>query len=159
MIKLFDIPIYSMPIEKFNDKWNNYDNKMRNTLFKGKEDIYNDNIEEFPDPIRKWKYNQIIGYIVISYHANTIWFDLYLTINNKAHFKTHQKYPIRNIGINGCHFMINKNSRNNEIIQKNFHYLKIIKEDFLNKDNYIDIESFDNIVKIIDFTALEKIEE
>ena len=159
MIKLFDIPIYSMPIEKFNDKWDKYDNKMRNTLFKGKEDIYNNNIEKFPDSIRKWKYNQIIGYIVISYHANTIWFDLYLTIAKKVHFKSHKKYPIRNIGINGCHFIINKNSKNNEIIQKISHYLRIIKDDFLNKDNYIDMESFDNVVKIIDFTALKKFEE
>lgn len=159
MIKLFDIPIYSMPIEKFNDKWDKYDNKMRNTLFKGKEDMYNNNIEKFPDPIRKWKYNQIIGYIVISYHANTIWFDLHLTIAKKLHFKTHQKYPIRNMGINGCHFTINQNSKNNEIIQKISHYLEKIKEEFLNKDSYIDTESFDNMVKMIDFTALKKIEE
>lgn len=156
MIKLFDIPIYSMSKEKFKDKWDNYDNKMRNTLFKGKEDIYNNNVKKFPDSIRKWKYNQIIGYIVILYSDDTIWFDLYLTDVGKVHFKTHKKHPIVNMNINGYHFMIEKEHKKEEIIQKMYGYINLIQNEFLSKNNYIDTESFDNIVKIVDFSTLIK---
>lgn len=154
MIKLFEILIYSMTKEKFRDKWNNYDKRMRDTLFNGKENIYNDHIYNFPDPIRKWEYNQIIGYIVTSYYDNSFWFDLYLTTCQKPHFKTKQKYPIINSGINGYHFMVEEKFDNEKIIKKIFEYINLIKDNFLNNNNFIDTESLNNVVKIIDFTIL-----
>lgn len=50
--------------------------------------------------------------------------------------------------------MVEEKFDNEKIIEKIFEYINLIKDNFLNNNNFIDIESLNNVVKIIDFTIL-----
>ena len=154
MRKLFDIPIYSTSEKKFNIKWSNYDKKIKKELFVNNPETYDSHIELFPDSIRKWKYNQIIGYIVVSYMDNSIWFDLYLTSKKKIIFSSNKKNIIENMLIGGYHFQIMNNDTNEDIIDRIKLYIRIIKKEYL-KNRYLDLEVFHNIIKIIDFKKIK----
>lgn len=154
MIKLFEIPIYNTSEEQFRKKWIKHDEKIKAELFVNNPETYDNNIKHYRDPIRTWKYNQIIGYIVISYMDNTIWFDLYFSSKKKIVFSSNRKNIIKNMHINGYHFQIMSNDTNKDIIDKIDSYIMAIKKDYL-KNKYLDLEGFYNIRKLVDFNKIK----
>ena len=154
MIKLFEIPIYCMCEEQFRKRWIKHDEIIKAELFMNNPETYDNCVKLFPDPIRKWKYNQIIGYIVISYMDNAMWFDLYLTSKKKIIFSSNRKNIIENMHIDGYHFQIMNNDTNKDIIDKINSYIKTIKKEYL-KNRYLDLEVFYNTINLIDFKKIK----
>ena len=66
---------------------------------------------------RPWVYNQIIGYIVISFYQNSIWFDEYATLDKKIHATGNKKHFIQDMMLNGYHFFVPRNMPDVEIKQ------------------------------------------
>ena len=72
---LFEIPIYSMKEEVYEKRCNDYIDKVSSSVNSSVyDDVYRSN-KEIILLNRPWKYNQIIGFIVISFYQNSIWFD------------------------------------------------------------------------------------
>ena len=128
-VTLFEIPIYSMEEKEFNRRWdkeikkyiytNEQYNQIRNTFF----------------PKNLWKYNQIIGYIVI----NLVKYDYGIDINFEWYQSDKKLYRF------------NSNEIKNEIREL---LDDLIKDECLKK-RYVDLSVFEiqlkymNIKKII----------
>lgn len=93
-----------------------------------------------------WKYNQIIGYIVISISKYDVWFDCYLTLNKyyskkRFVFNSKNKNFMHDIGLSH-HFRVEKEDDNDKIIQELNNKLSELIEDELLKKYYVDINVF-----------------
>ena len=76
---IFEVPIYSMKEDIFNNRQKNY---FQNNFSNVNKEIM-ESIKDVYSPMNVWKYNQIVGYITISISKNNIWFDLYSSLNKK----------------------------------------------------------------------------
>lgn len=143
---LFEIPIYSMTEKEFNKRWT-----------KKKNDVYNEYVRVNDEnrarmlsrrmivPKDVWKYNQIIGYIVISVSKDDIWIDLYKeTQRERYHAIRDQKHYIRNVCLNGMHFRTER--LDDEDIHKEIrNMLKEIEHSHLKHTMYVDYSTFENV--------------
>ena len=99
-------------------------------------------------------YNQIIGYIVISYYQGSIWFDEYATLDRKIQAIGDKKHIITDMMLNGHHFYISKDMTN-DIIKENINFwITAIKKDILFKVWYLDTKTFENQLKYIDIRKM-----
>ena len=87
--------------------WNILKNQANKTTTDNYDSFYqflrNENLIQRP-----WLYNQIVGFIVISYYQNSIWFDEYATLDRKIHALGNTKHYIKNMHLNGHHFYISE---------------------------------------------------
>lgn len=152
---IFEIPIYSMTEKSFNSKWEKIKQEEYNYVSKGKElnPEYKRILDEHNFPMCVWKYNQIIGYIVISIQNKDIVFDIYCCTEKRYMAKSKSKKFIKNWYINGMHFLSTPLSEK-EIKEKILEYLKIIENEELNSKFYIDYSTFNNIFSYINITKL-----
>ena len=104
--KILEIPIYSMKENEFQKKWNNFFDKN----FKGNPNYQAIKMCYFPQYV--WKYNQIIGYLEITYSNNTIWFNQYCIEDRRIYVKSNKKLYMTNMQLNGYHFFIKENMNN-----------------------------------------------
>ena len=130
-IVLFEIPIYSMNRETFDERIKDI-----------KYDYYKNRI---------WKYNQIIGYIEITYSRDSIWFELYKADIKRVQVITNAKKYITKQGINGYSLFIEDKYSNIEVADKIKNKIDVIIEEFVNPKYYVDLELFNNIYKNIDY--------
>lgn len=150
MIKktIFEIPIYSMRKEVFDDRWNQKllsESKYTPSLVPTIKSIY------FPQYI--WKYNQIIGYIIISVTKDSVWFDIHLSIKQKIRYDSSKKPLIYDTCSNGTHFYAH-NLENKEIRAEIMKWLQSIENDFLKKTFFVDYSSFNNIINHVDIKSI-----
>ena len=146
--KIIEIPIYSMKENIFDNKWN---------YFFEKNFIGNPNYQDIKNsyyPQYVWKYNQIIGYLEITYFNNTIWFDEYCVMDEKIYAKSNKKHFIVNMELNGYHFFIDKNMDNPKIIKEILFYINSFEKDIMNQKYYLDKEEYINILKYLNIKKL-----
>lgn len=132
-IKLFEIPIYSMPYEKYQKRCMAYINRVANTTSPDNYEYFHSWLYNEYYVKRPWKYNQIIGYIVISYKHDSIWFDEYGTHDKRIHAIGNVKHNIVNFLLNGHHFYVSNEMTEEEIKNEIMRWLNIIEKDILNK--------------------------
>ena len=156
-ILLFEIPIYSMTKLNFDSKWKKFKQKMIDDYLNINNDLgdYKTQLNKIYLPFSIWRYNQIIGYIQISIENEDIVFDLYLTNDKNIHYNSKTKHFIKYLQTTGLHFYTG-NKTDNEIKDEIDNYLLMIKNDFLKKNNYIDITAYNNIVKSINIKKIIK---
>ena len=65
-VRIFEVPIYSMKEDIFNNRWKNY---FQNNFSNVNKEIM-ESIKDVYFPMNVWKYNQIVGYITISISKN-----------------------------------------------------------------------------------------
>lgn len=119
---IYEVPIYSMSKEEFDRRC---------------ELGQNEKIS--------WKYNQIIGYLVISYKYDSIWFDKYF-INDKN--------SIENYRISDYHFYI-KSSMDDDEIKKNIEeWIKSFEQDHIEDRCYLDKGTFIDMLKYINIKEM-----
>lgn len=149
-IKILEIPIYSMKQEVFSKKWNNFfeKNYPKNEYFEDVKRIY------FPRTV--WQYNQIIGYLVITYSQNTIWFNEYGTLDRNIHAVSKTKHFIENMYLGGYHFHIEDTMSNKGIQEEILYWINSFEKDIMNKNYYLDKENFIYLLKYIDIKNLIK---
>lgn len=144
--KLFEIPIYSMKEEEYAKRCYKYI-KYRASKIPSKlpPKVYKIKQEELEYKFyydRPWKYNQIIGYIVITYKNDSIWFDEYSTMDNKIHAVSEKRHMILNMHLNGQHFNIADKTSNEEIRKEIYKWFKRIARSNVHKPHFLDKEMF-----------------
>ena len=139
--KLFEIPIYSMKEEEYAKRCYKHIEKECGIPRFINENLYN-YLEDKYLYKRPWKYNQIIGYIVITYENNTIWFYEYSTMDKKIHAVSSKKHIIQNMHLNGQHFSIYDKTSNEEIRKEILKWLKRIEKSNVHKPHFLDKEMF-----------------
>ena len=152
-VTLFEIPIYSMEEKEFNRRWdkeikkyiytNEQYNQIRNTFF----------------PKNLWKYNQIIGYIVINLvkydYGIDINFEWYQSDKKLYRFNSNEKNFVQNESLIGYQFFVDESDSNNEIKNEIREWLNDLLKDECLKKRYVDLSVFEiqlkymNIKKII----------
>ena len=152
-VTLFEIPIYSMEEKEFNRRWdkeikkyiytNEQYNQIRNTFF----------------PKNLWKYNQIIGYIVINLvkydYGIDINFEWYKIDKKLYRFNSNEKNFVQNESLIGYQFFVDESDSNNEIKNEIIELLDDLIKDECLKKRYVDLSVFEiqlkymNIKKII----------
>ena len=147
-VKIIEIPIYSMKEKTFETKWNNFFNKnyKNNPNFNDIKNCY------FPQFV--WKYNQIIGYLEITYYNNTIWFDEYFTMDDKIYAKSKSKHFITNMQLNGYHFWIKDKMKNEDIINEIIFWINSFEKEVMNKKNYLCKDEYIKILKCMNIKKL-----
>ncbi len=152
--KIFELPVYSMKESEFNSKW-----KER------KDELYNSFISHghthksacdglylfFPEDI--WKYNQIIGYIVISVNSRDVIFDLFLTTDKNIHAVSRTKHFIMDTKVNGLHFYA-KNKNDRVIHTEIRKWLSMIYKEYLTPRMYVDYSTFNNLFECVDIKKI-----
>lgn len=146
--KIIEIPIYSMKENIFENKWKYFFEKNFRDNPKY-QDIKNGYYPQYV-----WKYNQIIGYLEITYFNNTIWFDEYCVMDEKIYAKSNKKHFIINMELNGYHFFIDKNMDNQKIIKEILFYINSFEKDIMNQKYYLDKEEYINILKCLNIKKL-----
>lgn len=141
-VKIFEIPIYSMKKETFDNRWKSY---FKNNF---DEEIM-ESIKYGYFPMNVWKYNQIVGYITISISKNDIWFDLYSSLNKKFQFKSKTKQFIQDIKLNGWHFRVKDDDNNDFIKNEIIKWLNNLIKEKQFKNRYIDLSMFNKQVQFI----------
>ena len=140
-VTLFEIPIYSMEEKEFNRRWdkeikkyiytNEQYNQIRNTFF----------------PKNLWKYNQIIGYIVINLvkydYGIDINFEWYQSDKKLYRFNSNEKNFVQNESLNGYHFFVDESDSNNEIKNEIREWLNDLLKDECLKKRYVDLSVFE----------------
>lgn len=144
-VRIFEVPIYSMKEDIFNNRWKNY---FQNNFSNVNKEIM-ESIKDVYFPMNVWKYNQIVGYITISISKNDIWFDLYSSLNKKFQFKSKTKQFIQDTNLLGWHFRV-EDDDNNDFIKNNIIKLlnNLIKEKQF-KNRYIDLSVFNQQIQFI----------
>ena len=152
---IFEIPIYSMKEEIFNARWNKYREEEYLYVAKGKKiDAERKRIlDEHNFPMYAWKYNQIIGYIVISVQNKDIVFDIFCSIKERYYAKSKFKTFMQNWLINGEHFLT-VNLSEQEIKDNIILYLRNIEANHLNNKFYVDYSTFNNVLPFIDIKKI-----
>lgn len=152
-IKLFEIPIYSMKREDYEERCYDYIEKIA-------ADTTSDNYESFYNYLKTeylinkpWIYNQIIGYIVISFYQGSIWFDKFATFDKKIRAVSNTKHYIYNNMLNGYHFYVLKNMSDDDIKHSIMNWINAIEKDILYKVWYLDKDIF---VKQLQFIDIKK---
>lgn len=144
-VRIFEVPIYSMKEDIFNNRWKNY---FENNFSNVNKEIM-ESIKDVYFPMNVWKYNQIVGYITISISKNDIWFGLYSSLNKKFQFKSKTKQFIQDTNLLGWHFRV-EDEDNNDFIKNNIiKWLNNLIKEKQFKNRYIDLSVFNQQVQFI----------
>ena len=150
-IKIIEIQIYSMKEKIIDKKWKEFfDNNF------GENENYND-IKQCYFPQYVWKYNQIIGYLEVTYVNSTIWFKEYCTMDEKIYAKSKTKHYIINMQLNGHHFFVKDGMKNSEIIEEIVFWINSFEKEVMNKKYYLNKEEYINILKCMNIRQLIEI--
>lgn len=153
--RILEIPIYSLKNEELNKKIKKREDKE----FKDYKCGINDNkTQEYLKnkyvDYNNWRYNYIIGYIVVIITENGIEFKYYKDKRKRYNICTNKKYYIINqyMGSNNIRIKDELNTLSNlDIADKVEEKIKEIKKDMFEAKYYLDLEVFDNIIKLINF--------
>lgn len=141
-LKMFEIPIYSMTEEEYKKRCYKYITEYANkTITNNYESFYN-YLENLYYKNRPWKYNQIVGYIIISFKDNSIWLDVYCTFDKRIRAIGNAKHIIKNIMLNGHHFYLRNNMDDSEIKNEIIKWLESIEKNIINKPFWLDKDMF-----------------
>ena len=114
-IKMFEIPIYSMSEAEYKKRCYKYINKNASMTTLDNYESFYSYLENSYYKKRPWKYNQIVGYITISFKDNSIWFDEYCTFDKRIRAIADVKHIIQNMMLNGYHFYLRTDMKDSEI--------------------------------------------
>ena len=152
---LFEIPIYSMTESEFNRRWSRRKKRFYDLVFShSKENNESKSrIKSMFYPRDLWRFNQIIGYIVISASDTDIWIELYKSLATRFYATRKQKHYIQNMNLSGMHFRA-ENMCNSEIRLRFREALKEIEDSHVKSTMYIDYCVFNNLIESIDFKKI-----
>ncbi|NCB51537.1 MAG: hypothetical protein EOM54_06620 [Clostridia bacterium] len=137
---LFEIPIYAYSEKVFNNRWKTKQEKM----FKGMDEDIQRDFMALNYPRYVWKYNQIVGFIVISVNESDVLFDVYCSLDKKYFIDSNKKHFIANLNANGTHFYAGDKSET-QVKQKIKEMLRFIKKYHLKPRFFVDDTAFNNL--------------
>lgn len=141
---LFEIPVYSMSERAFNSRW---EKKIINYASSFGNDLNAETVKRMKDhvyPRNVWKYNNIIGYIVVSIAKRDVYVDLYKTLDKRFYATRNAKHYIQNMNLSGTHFYAtDKNDK--ELHLEIRELVNSIEKHNIKKSMFVDYTAFDNI--------------
>ena len=141
-IKMFEIPIYSMSEAEYKKRCYKYINKNASMTTPDNYELFYSYLENSYYKMRPWKYNQIVGYIIISFKNNSIWFDEYCTIDKRIRAIADAKHTIQNMMLNGYHFYLRTDMKDSEIKNEIIRWIESIEKYIIKKPLYLDKDTF-----------------
>ena len=141
-IKMFEIPIYSMTETEYKKRCYKYIDKNASMTKQGNYELFYSHLENSYYKMRPWKYNQIVGYIIISFKDNSIWFDEYCTLDKKIRAIADVKHIIQNMMLNGYHFYLRTDMKDSEIKNEIIRWIENIEKYIIKKPLYLDKNTF-----------------
>lgn len=152
MVKLFEIPIYGLSSKTIDDRYQKYCENFQ----KQHPDVVGEHfercIEHLTYPQRCWNYNHIVGYILIYFERNDIFYDVYLPYQcDRYRWDSHKKTFIRNVFANGTHFRIDDPTNNEKIQNELAEMLDMTIRAHVPNRFYVDREAFDNTYRFINY--------
>lgn len=153
---LFEIPIYAMSENQFTKRWTKIKKESYDFMSKGRELTEEKKriVDESYFPMDTWKYNQIVGYIIISAINKDIVFEIYSCPTDlKYYAKSREKHFMRKLYLNGQHFGI-YNLTEEQIKEKILEYLEEIEKSQIPSRFYVDFSTFKNIFPYINIIEI-----
>lgn len=168
-IPIFEIPIYLMDENDYQKKWIDAHHKqawegargetflaMLKSFYRRRGIRTKDNSEK-----RIWKYNQIVGYIVIAVCNQDIEFNLYWPTDgekptNKIQYNRSRMLYFKNYGSQGSHFNYQLYDTPHKIKEKIKEFVKSIINYELKTGRYVDFLTFERILDCVDLDQLIK---
>ena len=141
-LKMFEIPIYSMTEKEYKKRCYKYITEHASKTIPDNYKLFYSYLENLYYKNRPWKYNQIVGYIIISYRDNSIWFDEYCTFDKRIRALADTKHIIQNMMLNGHHFYLRNNMDNTEIKHEIIKWIEGIEKNIINKPLWLDKDMF-----------------
>ena len=158
IVKLFDIPIYSMSKKIFYKKWDNFFESEKKKFFSTCSlEQQNNHIEISKNVIRKqltWEYNQIIGYIQVYFEMSDICFKIFYPDIQRCVFDSKQKHFVQDLNILGYHFHFDDRNTNQDVVKQIDEWINIIKKNDIPKSRYLDLELYNFYKNKIDYLKL-----
>ena len=146
---LFELTIYSCSQQSFAVWWQEEENK---TIAQAKEKGCSEEIiQQFlskHSPKKVWKYNQIIGYILVRITAYDVIFELYRTLDLRFFKRLSKKHFIQNMHLMGYHFRAD--GKTDDAIKKDIlRMIQSIQREQLRKDFFVDCTTMNNLIPYI----------
>ena len=151
---ILEIPIYSMKKKEFNERWENHIKEMVSQTNIENRKEFEKNYRNYYIVERQWKYNQIIGFLVIYYENGTVWFDEYCTMDKNIRFKSNKKHFIQNLNLGGYHFWISNEMTNKSIQEEIIHWITSFEEEVMDKKYFLDKDKYLKIIKHLDIKKM-----
>ena len=130
-MKLAEVPVYALSLETFNSK---VEARQRSHFVKYGKGASELSFETEYGNSRYYRFNHIIGYIVVLKKRDDILFELYKSDIQRYHWDSRKKHCFCYVPITENHFRIDKSMSNEDVRSKvNLHMDKIVKKHFSQK--------------------------
>ena len=143
---LFEIPVYSMTKFEFNRRWDDKKAYLYDLFINGghthESALYE--VRRISFPRDQWKYNNIIGYIVLSVSNDDIWIEVYKSLSNRFYACANTKRYIQSLCVNGYHFCAG-NMDDNQIHENIEEIINEVENKFFKKTMYVDRSVFETV--------------
>ena len=141
-IKMFEIPIYSMLEVEYKKRCYRSINERASMTSSDNYESFYSYLENLYYKNRPWKYNQMVGYIIISFKEHSIWFDEYCVFDKRIKAVANTKHIIKNMKLNGHHFYLRNDMDNTEIKHEIIKWIEGIEKNIINKPLWLDKDMF-----------------
>ena len=146
---LFEIPIYSMSEAEFKKRLDKRNKKIKEKF--GEQVMKRLLASNYPENV--WKYNQIVGYVVVSVSKEDVNFEIHKSLCKKFFAESKTKKFIQNIQANGLHFSVD-NKNDVEIHEEIRDELKFIEKNYIRKGMFIDYATFFNVFDAVNIRRI-----
>src|SRR5574344_1186045 len=136
--RLFEVPIYSMKENIFNKKWEHFFAEKVNKTSGDNKISFNNWLRDNYYSQRQWKFNKIIGSLVILYRDNSLWFDEYLTLDNNIHAVAKSKHFSINQNLICYHFYVDFKKNDEDIKQELLHWITSFQKEVMDNKYFLD---------------------
>lgn len=151
---IFELPIYSTSQQKFDKWWDEKEAKTKEKLIeKGSDDEIIQLVLDMNFPKRVWKFNQIVGYVVVSISSMEVLFDVFCTLDNRICKDSPKKHFIVDLNANGTHFYVGDKT-DIEIKNEIHKWIKAIKKEHLRRQFYLDCSIMENVLPYINIRSM-----
>ena len=158
-MKLFEIPVYGLTKEELVRRVEKRRLRLINVASSSEEDHQNEatiqGLSVFPKD--QWAFNHIVGFIEIFYEKQNIILYWYTSVNSRNyHWESSSKKFFQLNRPSGYHFYAG-NVKSGDELQKKISdslngFIRDLKDE--HRGYYVDLESFNNLNKLIDYSQL-----
>ena len=158
-MKLFEIPVYGLTKEVLKKRVEERRIRLTKEARLSHEDLKDERIIQGLSvyPKDQWAYNHIVGFIEISYEKDKITLNWYTTTDLKSYrWESTKKRFLQPTRPSGHHFYIGNIKSGDEFRNRLHELLHLFIQDLKNEHSgyYVDLEVFNNIDKLVDYSRL-----
>lgn len=158
-MKLFEIPVYALTKDELAKRVEKRRSRLINEASLSQDDLQNEAIVRGLSvfPKNQWAFNHIVGFIEISYEKKDVFLYWYTSVDSKKyHWESNLKRFFQSTRPFGYHFYTG-NIKSGDELQKRINGLlnEFIRDLKTNHSGYyVDLETFHNLDKLIDYSQL-----